>query len=99
MKRCGFFFFFTECASDEFVNSEVNCEKCECDETGSSSDSCSVTTGTCTCYPGFAGIKCEVCDIGFTGIMCSECANGYEGTNCEKCSDGFGGFPNCTGMY
>lgn len=61
------------------------CEKCICDEIGTTEDSlqggnyvCNRTTSQCSCKPHRIGLKCESCGagyfyLGFNGIDCLTC--------------------------
>ena len=39
---------------------------CDCDEVGRENNVCNKTNGECNCRHGYAGEKCQDCDINFT---------------------------------
>ena len=72
---------------------------CGCDSTGSSSQECADTTGTCTCNAGYKGTKCDTacgCDTtGSSSTSCDQstgqctCNTGYTGTTCNTCDTNY----------
>ncbi|RGB31212.1 hypothetical protein C1646_671070 [Rhizophagus diaphanus] len=79
---------------------DVSATKCK-NECGSGGF-CSVD-GTCSCYKGFTGERCEQCEPGFFGPTCMQCQctpnkkcdDSITGSGeCNSCNDGFTG-ENC----
>jgi hypothetical protein len=49
-----------------------------------------LTSGSCSCPPGFTGSSCEACSKGFFGPNCQPCPS-----DCERCDEGTSGSGLC----
>lgn len=68
----------------------IDIQSSSCSPACSSAGTCSPTSNTCTCAPGFTGASCESCSANFFGPTCQPCPSG-----CSQCDDGISGTGRC----
>ncbi|RUS88037.1 hypothetical protein EGW08_004203 [Elysia chlorotica] len=65
------------------------CKTCQCNDIGSTSLQCNLTSGVCHCKPGVEGDNCDVCQDGYhsLGVQgCLPCSCNTDGSNSNVCN-------------
>ena len=64
----------SSCAANHWnLTTDIGCEECDCNATGSQSLQCDEVTGQCICNPGVVGQLCDECaelHFGFSDDGC-----------------------------
>uniref|UniRef100_A0A671TW87 Laminin, alpha 1 n=1 Tax=Sparus aurata TaxID=8175 RepID=A0A671TW87_SPAAU len=68
-----------------------DCQECGCDERGTVSSVCDVTTGQCSCTENVTGRTCDRCQTGFFGLQsgrgCEVCGCNQSGSLSKSCDE------------
>ncbi|XP_038072771.1 laminin subunit alpha-like [Patiria miniata] len=79
------------CQDFTFGNASVrNCQDCNCDSAGSTSDPCHHSTGQCPCLPGVGNRRCDVClpnFYNFSSEGCQACQCNEFGSSSLQCGE------------
>ncbi|CAB3399846.1 unnamed protein product [Caenorhabditis bovis] len=70
------------------ITSGAGCQECNCDPSGSESNTCDVITGQCQCKPGVTGKRCDQCmpyHFGFSAEGCKPCDCEPIGSESAQC--------------
>ncbi|KAM8731402.1 laminin subunit alpha-1 isoform 1-T1 [Acanthopagrus schlegelii] len=68
-----------------------DCQECGCDDRGTISSVCDVTTGQCSCTENVTGRTCDRCQTGFFGLQsgrgCEVCGCNQSGSLSKSCDE------------
>uniref|UniRef100_A0A8B9RND4 Laminin, gamma 1 n=1 Tax=Astyanax mexicanus TaxID=7994 RepID=A0A8B9RND4_ASTMX len=72
------------------LQSGKGCERCNCNQIGSTNGHCDIVSGQCECQPGVTGQQCERCEVNFFGFStsgCKPCDCDPEGSRLAQCRE------------